>query len=109
MTRYIGIDSNTGYVFFDTGDLDGAARQESPSEAVERFETYENVRGGVSVEYVEHAHAPSGASGYHVYRADIGGSEAVPVVHAGQDQETIQAVERDCEYVGFVEVLEIEA
>lgn len=104
MARYIGIDSNTGYIFFDTGDLDGAARQETPAEAVERFERFENVRGGNSVTYIEHSRAPDGASGYHVYRADIDGSEAVAITQDGQDQEVIEAVERDCEHVCFVEV-----
>ena len=41
----------------------------------------------------------SNETGYHVYRADIGGSEVVLVVWDGQDQETIGAVERDCEYL----------
>lgn len=41
-------------------------------------------------------------TGYDVYRADINGSDAVPVVQDGQDRETIEAVERDCEYVGFI-------
>ena len=104
MARYIGIDSNTGYIFFDTGDLAGAARQETPTEAVERFETFENLRGGGTVEYVEHSRAPDGASGYEVYRADINGSEALPIVYDGQDQEAIEAVERDCEHACFVEV-----
>lgn len=106
MARYIGIEINSGYIFFDTGDLDGAARQETPAEAVARFHAYENMLGGAEAEYVEHGyHAPEGASGYHVYRADIDGSEAVPIVRDGQDQEAVEAVERDCDHVCFVETV----
>ena len=34
------------------------------------------------------------------YRADVRGSEQVPVITDGQDPEII---ERDCEFMGFVE------
>lgn len=108
MARYIGIDSNTGYIFFDTGDLDGAARQETPAEAVERFERFEDVRGGNSVTYIEHRRAPDGASGYHVYRADIDGSEAVAITQDGQDPDALEAVRSGCEYVRFVEVKSVD-
>lgn len=37
--------------------------------------------------------------GYHVYRADVNGSEAVAAVEDGTDQEMIEAVTRDCQYV----------
>ena len=36
------------------------------------------------------------SNGYYVYRADIDGAEAVPVVMDGQDKDTIEAVLRDC-------------
>ena len=42
-------------------------------------------------------------TGYHVYRADVRGSEAVPVVQDGQDQDTINAVMELCDYVAFIE------
>jgi hypothetical protein len=41
-------------------------------------------------------------NGHHVYRADVGDSEAV--VHDGQDRDTIDAVRRDCEYVGLIRI-----
>jgi hypothetical protein len=37
-----------------------------------------------------------------VYRADIDGSEAVPVVEDGQDQETIEMVYGTCRKVAVV-------
>lgn len=36
---------------------------------------------------------------YDVYRADIDGSEAVPIVMDGQDQETIEAVQDNCQFI----------
>jgi hypothetical protein len=39
---------------------------------------------------------------YHVHRAEIGGSEAIPLARAGQDQETIDEVERLCRLVAIV-------
>ena len=54
-------------------------------------------------EYEVIGHNPGDSStGYHVYRADVNGSDAVSLVLDGQDQEMIDAVERDCEYVGYV-------
>ena len=56
-------------------------------------------------DYREMPSAPNDTkTGYFVYRADINGSEAVPGIVDGQDQEMIEAVERDCEFVAFVEV-----
>ena len=42
-------------------------------------------------------------AGYLIYRADIKGSDALPVVTDGKNQETIDAVHRDCRFEGFVE------
>jgi len=42
-------------------------------------------------------------TGYFIYRADINGSDALPVVTDGRNQETIDAVERDCRFEKFVE------
>ena len=35
---------------------------------------------------------------------DINGSEAVAVVHDGQDHEAIEAVERDCDHVCTIKI-----
>jgi hypothetical protein len=42
-------------------------------------------------------------TGYLIYRADINGSDALPVVTDGKNPETIDAVHRDCRFEGFVE------
>ncbi len=41
-------------------------------------------------------------SGYMAYRADVGGSDAVAAIFDGQSREVVEAVERDCELIGFV-------
>lgn len=43
-------------------------------------------------------------TGYHAYRADVNGSDAVAIVHDGQDQETIEAVMEHCQHLGFIAV-----
>ena len=54
-------------------------------------------------EYVYHRASPrSTVTGYHVYDAS---GDQVACVQDGQDREMIEAVERDCEYLGFVEVV----
>lgn len=98
MTRYIIIDADTGYIFGDTGDLDGPARQESPLEAVQRLDAH---IGGEPAEYEDKSISglDHGESGYYVYRADIDGSEAVGITQDGQDQDVIQAVMDNCDLV----------
>jgi hypothetical protein len=48
------------------------------------------------------AAARNGQSGYMAYRNDINGSEAVGHIRDGQDNEMIEAVERDCQLIGFI-------
>jgi len=98
MPRFILIDNGSGFIFGDTGDLDGAARDETPLEAVARLDTSVGAHGR-SYEEVSRYGMASNETGYHVYRADVRGSEAVPLVDDGQDQETIDSIVRDCEYV----------
>ena len=100
MARYILIDNNSGYIWGDSADLNGRIFNGTPTEYAKALD--ESV-GAFDREYETHSRAPSGASGYHVYRADVDGSEAVPVVHDGQSQDEIGAVERDCKYVCFIE------
>lgn len=107
--RYILIDNTSGYIFGDTAALpahtfDGeqfpvtqdditpirAARWLDETETKEYGRTYEDVgRYGLA----------SNETGYRVFRADINGSEAIGDIWDGQDQDTIEAVERDCEFV----------
>lgn len=101
MARYILIDNNSGYIYGDSADF-AAGRDITSIEDAARL--MDESIGEHGREYVEHRSNPhSTVTGYHVYRADVGGSEAVAVIHDGQDQETIDAVTESCEYVGFVE------
>ena len=119
MPRIILIDSNSGYIWGDSADLDGrvfnldAALAISPNldphdegefavafaEALDR-----SIGGHPERDYamVRASVASSGRSGYMAYRADIDGSEAVPVVHDGQSREEIEAVESSCRCIGFI-------
>jgi hypothetical protein len=106
MARYILIDNHSGYIFADTADLDGPARQETALEAVRRFDESQAVSNRDYVEHGPNYRPASNASAYYVYRADIGGSEAVPVVVDGQDRDTIDAVERSCRCIAVIEVAE---
>lgn len=105
MPRYILIDSNSGYIFGDTADYAAGAdlAQSAHFNPVEAARLLDESIGEYGRAYVETGRPRDTRTGYHVYRADMDGSDAVPVVWDGQDQETIEAVERDCEYVGFVE------
>ena len=112
MTRYILIDNASGYIFGDTADLprhtfagdEFPVDQNSltPQDAARWLD--ETVVKDFGRSYECHSRAPdSNTMGYLVYRADINGSDAVPVVQDGQSRETIKAVERDCKFVCFVE------
>lgn len=101
MARYILIDDASGFIWSDTGDLDGPARQESPVDAARRTDEH---FCEFSRTYTEHGpdYRPNGAGAYHVYRADIDGSEAVSLVWDGQDQATIEDVETLCRKVAVI-------
>lgn len=107
MTRYILIDRNSGYIW---GDTAGYGPDRSPhweewtpihAARVLDLETNFMVDGDPQIEYEETPRSQSDAT-YDVYRADIGGSDAVPIVTDGQDQQMIEAVERDCRFVTSV-------
>lgn len=100
MTRYFLIDNHSGYIFADTADLNGPARDESPTDAARRLD--ESV-GEFGRSYEETSHKPRDTRpGYNVY-ADVSMSDVIPAVRDGQDQETIETVERECKWVSFVE------
>lgn len=100
MARYILIDNHSGYIFADSADFEGRIFTGTPEEFAADLDASNGEHGRT---YEFGIRAPrSDATGYHVYRADHSGSEAVPVVHDGQDQETIEAVERSCQYQGFI-------
>ena len=107
MARYILIDNNSGYIFADSADLNGKIFVGTPEEFAQAFD--ESIgEAGRTYELIGHAPHTT-ETGYHVYRVDVGGSEAVPVVWDGQDKETIKAVQRDCDYEGFIRIGSAEA
>jgi microcystin degradation protein MlrC len=103
MPAYILIDNNSGYIWSDMRDLGGKAHVAADMTPVEAARLTDEDAGEYGRTYEFQRVAPSDTrTGYHVYRADVGGSDAVTVVHDGQDPETIEAVMRECEFVGFV-------
>ena len=99
MARYILIDNCSGYIFADSADLGNAIwTGETPMDFARAFDVS---IGETDRDYEEcgRRELASNEAGYHVYRADDGGSDAVTVVTDGQHQEMIEAVERDCRYV----------
>lgn len=113
MPRYILIDNHTGYIFGDTADLPGehimdgaAARDHEMTPTLAARWVDEAIIGAFGRTYIQHSYAPAGARGYHVYRADVDGSDAVPVVWDGQDSETIREVVDNCDFICFMEVID---
>jgi hypothetical protein len=101
MARFILIDSNSGHIWGDTADLNGPARDETPAEAAKRLDESLNEFGR---SYEEHGrgHILNGADAYFVYRADIDGSEVVPIVRDGQDLDVVEAVMNRCQLLSIV-------
>lgn len=98
MTRYILIDDNSGHIWGDSADLDGAIF--AADDPIEYAAALDRATGDPDWSYAWSA--SSGGGGYHVYRADVRGSDAITVVWDGQDRDTINAVEQGCEYLGFI-------
>ena len=93
--RLILIDNYSGYIF---GEFCSSAC------LIDAARTVDADTGVYGRAYTVHDRAPgSTAAGYRVYRADVRGSEQVPAITDGADREMIDAVERDCEFMGFVE------
>lgn len=102
MARYIFIDSNSGYIFGDSADLKGITSDSSLQEIAAAIDAEAGEFGRT---YDVLSRNPrTTESGYDVWRVDVGGSEVVPVVRDGQDQEMIDAVESEGEYAGFVAI-----
>lgn len=104
MARYILIDANSGYIFGDSADLNGKIFNGT---AVEYAHALDESNGEHGREYIEHRRRPMSASGYFVY-SDASGSDAVTAVWDGQSRETVDAVERDCIFEGFIEYRDAE-
>ena len=113
--RLILIDSSSGFIFGDTanyliGGLDEWRDQNSDNDGdIERLsllaaDLLDDCIGEHGREYGFVRYEPRETrTGYLIYRADINGSDALPVVTDGKNQETIDAVHRDCRFEGFVE------
>lgn len=100
MARYILIDSNSGYIWGDSADLNGQIFTGTALEFAKALDESLGEHGRI----YEEVSRLDGRSGYSVYRADINGSDAVAVVWDGQNQETIDAVERDCRHLGYIAI-----
>lgn len=103
MARYILIDSNSGYIFGDSADLNGKIFVGSPTEYAAALDASIGEHGR-TYEMLGDDPRDTG-TGYRVYRADINGSDAVTTVCDGQNPDEIAAVERDCRYEGFIACL----
>lgn len=100
MARYILIDNYTGYIWGDSADLDG---QIFAGTAPEFAAAIDASLGNHGRTYTEQGRPDASTqNGYHVYRADVDGSDAVTIVHDGQDQATIDAVIESCRYENFI-------
>lgn len=105
MARYILIDNYTGYIRGDSADLDGKIFAGTALEFAAALDT--SLHNG-DRSYTEQSRAQPGQTGYHVYRADIDGSEALLVIWDGQDQATIDAVTEGCRYEGFISISSVD-
>jgi hypothetical protein len=101
MARYILIDNNSGFIFGDSADHQGEIFDGT---AVEFAKAVDEDIGEYGRSYSELDSCNDTTTGYHVYRADINGSDAIVTIEDGQDQEMIDAVESDCDYLGFIAV-----
>lgn len=94
--HYILIDAHSGYIWADTRDLAGYRNSDhGPADAARLLAEQGLTDAG---EWSERGfnHSHDGAEVFFVYRVDVDGSESVPVVTDGQDQETIDAVLASC-------------
>lgn len=107
MARYIFIDNSSGYIWGDSADLDGRIHEGTALEFAAQLDHSIDPSAAANRTYEWASRAEfSNETGYHVYRADVNGSDAVPIARDGQDREMIRAVQDSCEYEGFIRVLE---
>lgn len=100
--RLILIDHSTGYVFGDSADFAGGRAMENEAEAARQLDESLGVQGR-TYETMGAGYRPAAnETAYHVYRADIRGSDAVAIVQDGQDPEMIADVERECDKLAVV-------
>ena len=92
--RYIIIDRHSGFIWGDSAVFAVGERDLTPLDAARLLD--QSLWSG-PYEYIETVQHDAAAL-YDVYLADA----TFPVVSDGQDQATIDAVERDCEYVASI-------
>jgi hypothetical protein len=101
--RLILIDNNSGLIFGEFASNDYTGNYNADDCLIEAAQHVDADIGAQARVYAARRSAPNSTqTGYHVYRADVRGSEQVGAITDGQDAEMIEAVERDCEYFGFV-------
>ena len=98
MARYILIDSSSGFIWGDSADLNGTPFDGSPIAFAEALDQSNGEHDRTYTEFSFGSAQRSGMSGYFVYRVD----HEFPVVRDGQDQDTIDAVEREGERDCFI-------
>lgn len=107
--HFILIDTDSGYIFADTRDLAGydpsyatGLRYAEGIDAAAKYaaETLDRSLMSQMSQVDDYKIVSRGTpDSYDAYRVDINGSEAVALVRDGQDQETIDTVEHECDYV----------
>jgi len=109
MARYILIDRDSGFIFGDTADMGGKTLNlgTDDEDIIAACRALDADIGAPDRTYEVLSHSnpralASNESGYLVYRSDINGSDQMTSIWDGQDRETIEAVERDCQLVGVV-------
>ena len=101
MARFILIDNGSGFIFGDTADF--AQVQIDGGSAIDAARELDGtIVGEHGRDYEEVSRLASDETGYLVYRADVGGSDAVATVWDGQDQDTIDAVVASCPLVATI-------
>jgi hypothetical protein len=92
--RFILIDNDSGYIWGDSADLGGRIFTGSPIEFARALDERLGEHG-LSYEVVSRSRLGINEIGYLVYSAP----DAFPAIEDGQDQDTIDAVERECKYL----------
>jgi hypothetical protein len=99
MTRYIIMNSDTGYIVGDTAAYAEGLQISSPMDAVRLLDRLIGDEADGYVEYGSRVAIPGIRRGYYVYSAD---TDEVPIITDGTDHEQIAAVERSAKFAAFV-------
>jgi hypothetical protein len=98
MSRYILIDNASGYIWGDSADIGGKIVTGTPVEVARVLDKDIGEFTNRTYQIISRSQLSTNETGYIVYRADINGSEAVPLITDGQSQEQIETVINECEY-----------